>query len=158
MFRREKSISIAAAPEAVFHYVADIRRHGEWGAQIWNITLQPGSEHGPGTTFAGSDQRGLFGRSLIRILAEEPPVRFVYDCLDYSGHHRWSMLLAREGEGTRLRYQLERLQGPWWVRLTQPILLWPLGGRRYVQTGLAHIKAILEADHLANRQVRRLAI
>jgi hypothetical protein len=59
MFRREKSIYIAAAPEAVFHYVADIRRHGEWGAQIWNITLQPGSEHGPGTTFAGSDQRGF---------------------------------------------------------------------------------------------------
>ncbi len=47
---------------------------------------------------------------------------------------------------------------PWWMRLAQPILIWPLAGRRYVQTGLANIKAILEADHLANRQVRRLAI
>ena len=158
MFRREKSISIAAAPEAVFHYVADIGRHGEWGAQVWDITLEPGPEHGPGTTFAASAHTGLFGRSLIRVVAEEAPVRFVYDCLDYSGHHRWSMFLTPEGEGTRLRYRMERLQGPWWMRLTQPILIWPFAGRRYVQTGLANIKAILEADYPANRQVRRLAI
>jgi hypothetical protein len=158
MFRREKTIYIAAAPEAVFQYVADIRRHGEWGAQAWDITLEPGPAHGPGTTFAASAKTGLFGRSLIRIVTEEPPVRFVYDCLDWSGHHRWSMFLAPEGEGTRLRYQLERLQGPWWMRLAQPILIWPLAGRRSVQTGLANLKAILEADHLANQQVKRLAI
>jgi hypothetical protein len=98
MFRREKTIYIAAAPEALFHYVADIRRHGEWGAQIWNITLEPGSEHGPGTTFAGSDQKGLFGRSLIRIVAEEPPVRFVYDCLDYGGAPPLVNVAGREKE------------------------------------------------------------
>ena len=44
---------------------ADIRRHGEWGAQVWNITL----EHGPGATFAGSAHTRLFGRSLIRVVA-----------------------------------------------------------------------------------------
>ena len=38
MFRREKTISIAAPPEVVFQYVADIRRHGEWGSQAWDIT------------------------------------------------------------------------------------------------------------------------
>lgn len=157
MFRREKNIYIAAPPEVVFEYVADIRRHGEWGAQAWDITLEPGPEHGPGATFTAGAHMALLGRSIIRIEASEPPVRFVYDCLDFSGHHRWSMFLVPEGTGTRLRYQVERLQGPWWVRLTQPILLWPLGGRRYVHTGLANIKAILESDHLANQQVRRLA-
>lgn len=158
MFRREKTIYIATAPEAVFQYVADIRRHGEWGAQAWDITLEPGPEYGPGTTFAAAAHIEILGRSIIRIEASEPPIRFVYDCLDFSGHYRWSMLLAPEGDGTRLRYQIERLQGPWWVRLSQPILLWPLGGRPYLQTGLVNIKAILEADHLANRQVKRLAI
>ena len=58
MFRREKTIYIAAAPEAVFQYVADIGRHGEWGAQAWNITREPGPEEGPGTTFAASAHTG----------------------------------------------------------------------------------------------------
>jgi hypothetical protein len=100
----------------------------------------------------------FLGRSTIRIVAEEPPVRFVFDCSDWSGFHRWSMLLQPEGTGTRLRYRLERLQGPWWMHVLQPILLWPLGGRRYVRTGLANIKGLLETKTPSSQKVRRLAL
>ena len=85
MFRREKTISIAAPLEVVFQYVADIRRHGEWGSQAWDITLEPDPQQGPGTTFAGSALTRLFGRSLTRIKASEAPVRFVSDCLGDGG-------------------------------------------------------------------------
>jgi hypothetical protein len=30
-FSREESIAIGAPPETVFHYIADLRRHSEWG-------------------------------------------------------------------------------------------------------------------------------
>ena len=73
----------------------------------------PGPERGPGATFASTAQMRFLGRSTIRIVTEEPPVRFVFDCSDWSGCYRWSMLLQPEGTGTRLRYRMERLQGPW---------------------------------------------
>lgn len=157
-FSREESIAIGAPPEAVFHYIADLRRHGEWGAQTWDITPVPGPERGPGATFASTAQMRFLGRSTIRIVAEEPPVRFVFDCVDWSGCHRWSMLVQPEGTCTRLRYRMERLQGPWWMHVLQPILLWPLGGRRYMRTALANIKMLLETEHQASRGVKKLAL
>lgn len=158
MFRREESISIAASPEAVFQYVVDLRRHSEWGAQIWEITLVSDVAYGPGATFAATAQLRLFGQSTIRVVAEEPPVHFVYDCLDWSGHYRWSMLLVPEGTGTRLHYRVERLAGPWWVRLFQAWLIWPLGGRRYVRTGLANLKTHMEGENTTSQKMRRLAL
>lgn len=142
MFGREESIYIQAAPEAVFNYVADLRRHAEWAAQAMNIAVEPGPD-----TFFSSTVR--LGRGRMRayghVITEEPPGRFIYECRDSSGHYRWSMLLQAEGTGTRLIQRMERLQGPWWIRLIQPHFLWPLHGRPSVQKGLANIKARLEA-------------
>jgi hypothetical protein len=161
-FRRQESIFIEALPEAVFHHVSDLRRHSEWGAQAWNIIPEPGPEHGPGATFVASAHMPIFGRVLgqatIRIVVEESPVRFVFDCIDWSGCHRWSMLLQPEGTGTQLRYQVERLQGPWWMRVFQPILFWPYFGRRYARAALTNIKVLLEADHSTSQKVKRLIL
>jgi hypothetical protein len=150
MFGREESISIEAAPEAVFCYVADIRRHAEWAAQALNIIVERGPEHGPGTTFSSTVRIGR-GRIIAhgRIITEEAPVRFIYECRDLWGHYRWSMILQAEGTGTRLTQGMERLQAPLWVCLIQANFLWPLLGRPSVRNGLANIKARLEASKLA---------
>jgi hypothetical protein len=146
-FQREMSIYIEAVPETVFRYVADIGRHAEWSTQRLSITSEPGPEHGPGATFASSVWVGFLlpTKAHIRVIAEEPPDRFVYECQDLSGYYRWTMLLQPEGKGTRLTQRMERLQGPLWIRLLQPGLVWPLYGHRAVGNGLAHIKAHLEA-------------
>jgi uncharacterized protein YndB with AHSA1/START domain len=146
-FCREMSIYIDAAPEKLFRYVADISRHAEWSTQRLSITSEPDPEHGSSTTFASTALVGFLlpVTGHIRVIAEEPPVRFVYECQDISGHYRWTMLLQPEGKGARLTQRMERLQGPLWIRLTQPGLVWPLYGRRAVGKGLANIRAHLEA-------------
>lgn len=148
MFGREESTYIEAAPEAVFCYVADIRRHVEWAAQPLNIKVEPSPEHGSGTTFSSTVRIGR-GRFIAqgRVIIEEPPVRYIYECRDFSGHYRWSMVLQAEGAGTRLTQRMERLHAPWWVCLIQANVLWPLHGRPSVQKGLANIKTHLEASN-----------
>jgi hypothetical protein len=71
--------SAPAAQQAARFASAEAVRWLEWGVRNY----QPGPAHGPGTTFAGSAHTGLFGRSLIRVVSEDPPVRFVYGCLNY---------------------------------------------------------------------------
>lgn len=145
-FGRQVSIFIAETPDLVFRYVIDMRRHAEWSAEPLEIRLEPGPEHGPGTHFtstAGVGRRRITGRG--RIIAEEPPTRFVYESTDLFGCHRWTMTLQAQGTGTRLTQRIERLAGPLWVRLLQPLLLWPLAGHRSVKKGLATLKVRLEA-------------
>lgn len=52
MFSGAVSAFIQTPPEMDFGYIADIGRHGEWGAQRRDVT--PQKEHGPDTTFAAS--------------------------------------------------------------------------------------------------------
>jgi uncharacterized protein YndB with AHSA1/START domain len=109
-FSREMRIYIEAAPEIVFRYVADIRRHTEWSADPLEIRLEPGPEYGPGTTFtsvASIGSKRITGHGCV--IAEEPPTRFVYESRDLFGHHRWTMTLRPEGPGTRLTQRMERL-------------------------------------------------
>jgi hypothetical protein len=151
------SIFIEAAPETVFRYVAYIGRHAEWSAQTLSITLDPYSEHRSSATFTTTAIVGFLlpVTGHIRVIAVEPPVRFVYECQDISGHYCWTMLLQPEGKGTRLTQRMDRLQGPLWILLSQPGLVWPLYGRRAVGKGLANIKAHLEAmraESLTNQE------
>jgi uncharacterized protein YndB with AHSA1/START domain len=144
-FSRQMRIYIEAAPETVFRYVTDIGRHVEWSAQT--LSIKPDPEHGSGATFASTALVGFLlpVAGHISVIAEEAPIRFVYEYQDLSGYYRWTMLLQPEGKGTRLTQRMERLQGPFWIRLAQRGLVWPLYGRRAVGKGLANIKAHLEA-------------
>jgi|SRR5690242_3077761 len=147
LFGRELSTYIEVSPETVFHYIADISRHGEWSADPLEITQSAGSDHGPGATFTTLAHVGKNTiAAQVCIIAEEPPVRFIYEGKDLFGHHRWTMTLRAEGNGTCLTQRMERVQGPLWVRLLQPYILWPTAGRRSVGKGLARIKSRLEAE------------
>jgi len=146
-FSREMSTYIEAAPEIVFRYIADIRRHAEWSTDPLEIRLEPGPDHGPGATFTTTAHVGK-GKILAQVcvVAEEPPLRFVYESRDLFGHHRWTITLRPDGTGTRLIQRMERLRGPLWLRLLQPYILWPTVGRRSVGKALASIKAQMEAN------------
>jgi hypothetical protein len=61
-----------------------------------------------------------------------------------SGVHRWTFELIPEGDGTQVRYGLERLSAPLYFRVMQP-LMWRLIGRKMLVKGLNNIKARVEA-------------
>lgn len=148
MFSGAVSAFIQAPPETIFEYVADIGRHSEWGAQRQEVA--PISGYSPDGAFAASIHLGpLALPSRIRVIEKQAPTRLVYECLDWSGHYRWTMLLHPEGSGVRLTHRVERIQGPLWIRLIQGWFLWPFFGSRYARNGLAHIKARLEAGNYA---------
>jgi uncharacterized protein YndB with AHSA1/START domain len=149
MFAKQIAISIPAAPEAVFAYVSDLTRHGEWANEPIEIRLESGDGRTPGSTF--SSTAGVLGgvKATIRLVALDPPRRLVYDCDDMFGSYRWTLSVEPEGAGTRLTQRMERLSAPAWVRLVQPWLMWPVLGRRGVSRGLANIRARLTAPEIA---------
>ena len=143
-FAREETIQIQAPASTVFDYVADVRRHPEWAAQRLQVRAR-GRDTDPLNTYDSTARLGLPIRGTIRIVSAEPPLRFAYECEDMSGHHLWTMSLRTVGGGSRLTMRVERLAGPLWVRLLQPILMWPLVGRPGVRKALVNIKRSVEA-------------
>jgi hypothetical protein len=142
-FAREESIQIQAPAGAVFDYVADVRRHPEWAAQRLEVQLQNRSTSSL-STYDSIAHLGMPIKGTIRVVSAEPPLRFAYECEDMSGHYLWTVSLRTLGGGSRLTLRVERLAGPWWVRLLQPILIWPLVGRPGVRRAVGNIKERVE--------------
>ena len=140
-FSREISIFITVTPEVVYRYISDIRRHAEWATEPLDIMPEPGLAR----RFRSVAQLGPMKiKALVEVLSEEPPSRLVYQCKDLFWLHRWTVTLDAEGSGTRLIQRVERIEGPWWVRLLQPMVLWPAVGKSDVQNGLHNLKNRLE--------------
>jgi Polyketide cyclase / dehydrase and lipid transport len=145
MFAKEKSIHVEATPEAVFDYVSDIHRHPEWARHP--LTMR---EMGVGKYESTSKVMHLEPRSEIQVETVERPRPFTYLCDDnVAGKYRWHFDIAPAASGTTIKYGLERLRAPLWVRLVQPWLLWPMDGRVGVLIGLANIKRALESSEAA---------
>lgn len=141
MFVKEKSIHVNATPEAIFDYVADIRRHPEWARHP--LTMR---ETGDGKYESTAKVMHLEPKTQIQIETVERPRRFTYLCDDnVAGKYRWHFDISLAGSGSTIKYGFERLRAPLWVRLVQPWLLWPMDGRVGVLIGLANIKRAVEA-------------
>lgn len=145
----EKNTFIDASPDEVYGYATDIRRHPEWAYNPLEIEHVSGPEMGVGATFKSVARRtaGFVGtfRGHIKVVGTDAPRRFVYEVQDDSGHYRWSMLFAPEGQGTRITHRFEKYAGPWVLWFLQPALIWPMVGSQQVAGGLANLKAKLEA-------------
>lgn len=143
MFTRGRSITIKASPEAVFDYVSDLTRHGEWSAQPMKIAvngpLQPGTTYTSGAHFMGS----IPGKG--QILEADRPRRFTFDAADSSGHYKWYFNITPEGDGVRLDYGFERLSAPLPFLLLQGVFFWPVFGNKWAGQSLERIKAKVEA-------------
>ena len=143
MFVKEKSIHVDATPEVVFDYVSDILRHPEWAKHKLTIRTTPGGRY---ESTAQVVPGHLEPRTAIRIETKERPHRFTYVCDDgFVGQYRWHFQITAAGSGSTIKYGVERLQAPLWVKLVQPWVLWPIDGRAGVLTGLANIKRAVEA-------------
>lgn len=143
-FKKEKSVRVAAPPEAVFDYVSDIKRHPEWA--MHQMVMR---ERGDGTFESTVKVMNLEPRTVIHVETRDRPRRFTFLCDDNTvGQYRWTFDITPDGAGSRIKYGMERLHAPLWVQLTQAWMLWPTDGRRGVITGLANIKRALETTEM----------
>ncbi len=142
MFVKRKTITINASPEAVYDYVSDISRHTEWARHKLIIR-----KVGEGRYESSTEVMHLEPRSVLEVETRDRPRRFSFFSNDsIAGKYRWHFDIAREGQGSKVEYGLERLNASLTVKLIQPWLLWPMDGRGGVMTGLANIKRNLEAQ------------
>ena len=127
MFAKEKSIYVEAAPEAVFDYVSNIRRHPEWA--MHPLVMR---ERGDGTFESTATVMHLEPRTVIRVESQERPRLFTFLCDDnIAGKYRWTFDIKPAGAGCKVRYGVERLDAPAWVKLVQPWSLWPITMRSW---------------------------
>lgn len=141
MFVREKSIHIEASPEAVYDYVSDIGRHPEWAKQ--KLIMRP---LGDGRFESLMTMGALKAVSVIHVEKADRPRTFVYVADDnVSGPHRWRFDITPQSGGSNVKFTLERMHEALFIRLLQPVVMFPLIGRPGMLKGLANIKRTLEA-------------
>ena len=139
-FAREKAITIAAPPEAVYDYVSDISRHPEWAYHKLLI-----KSVGAGRFESNAEVLHLEMASVLNVETTDRPHRFTFISQDgMDGTYRWHFDMSPANEGTQLKYGLERLEARLWVQLTQPWLFWTVVGRQGMVGALANIKRNLE--------------
>lgn len=106
----EQQIAVNAAPDAVFSYVADLTKHGEWARHP--IEIQKTSE-GPlsvGSTYASDSRFMGKHKAQITVTEYEPSSRFTFEAEDDTGRFRHYFVVQREDGGTRLTKGTEDLK------------------------------------------------
>ena len=140
-FKRSLSTHVDAPPEVLYDYLTDLSRHPEWADQPMEMKVD-GEPVAPGTTFSTTVKfMGIGIRATGRVKEMQRPERFVYECTDSSGTHRWTMAIQPDGEGSRLTQTLERVWVPLHVKLVQARVMWPIWGRPQIGRGLSNIRA-----------------
>jgi hypothetical protein len=121
MTRYQNDIWIGAPPEAVFDYVADLTRHGEWAAQPLKVEAL-GGERAEGARFRTAAHQ--FGRDNINeqtVLDYDRPRRFAFEARGREGRFVHAFDLVAEADGTRLTKSMEVLKARLLVRLLTPV-------------------------------------
>ena len=147
-FVRTADVDIAAPPEEVFAYVADLTKHPEWADQPMTVAHVAGPASGPGATFETTVVIDMpvghkDEKATVTVVEADAPRRMVYEATGSDGHHRWTIDLTGD-TATHVRQTVERLDGPLWIKAVQP-LLWKAMGGKMVNTGLANLKQRVES-------------
>ena len=137
-------VSINASPEAVFEYVSDFSRHGEWNE---GLSVESVSD---GPTTEGSEYRSvgrIFGRDIpnkIKVTAYDAPDRIAFtstDNKDFLFYH--DLKFEAQGDGTLLTRTVEFDWNPVMAVIVKA-LLEPLVGTPSMNKSFRNLKAKLE--------------
>jgi uncharacterized membrane protein len=117
------SVEIARRPEDVFAYLDDLRRHGEWQAQIVSVEVET-----DGPTRAGTRARetrrvpGGPRTMTYEITEHDPPRKASFRGLDGPVRPVGTVTVEPVGDGSRSRVTLELdLEGHGWGKLVAPL-------------------------------------
>jgi len=152
VFVRSVEEHIAATPERVFSFLSDIRMHPEWSANPLTVEHVSGPITGHGAVYTSIVTEAMPGRSgpikgVVTVIESHAPELFVYECVDDAGRFQWMFECTRWNDTTVLRHTVERVSGPWYVRMFQP-LVWRLVGVKQARDGLAKLRRIAERPPL----------
>lgn len=143
MPRFEKSIDINVPPQKAYEYLADVAKHGEWGAH--NLTAEKTSE-GPiavGTTFSTLGHQFGAHKGVVTIRELVPNQKIVYESNDDTAQMRHTFVLAPQNGGTRVTKVFETIKTGLLLTIFRPSMY--LVAPRNVQADLKRIKAKLES-------------
>ncbi|HLF76424.1 MAG TPA: SRPBCC family protein [Dehalococcoidia bacterium] len=142
MLRHSATILIAAAPQRVFAYLADVSRHPEWAGD--ELRIEP-LDDGPvrlDWRFR-SVGRQLGARADLNVVSEfDPPWGLAFEVDGNEGRFRNSFVLEEANAGTRLTKTFESLETRGLARLAQ--LVYPLIAAPTMRRDLKRIKERLE--------------
>jgi uncharacterized protein YndB with AHSA1/START domain len=118
------TVDVKAPQVAVFDYVADVSRHGEWGSA--DDRMKATAER-PGPTAMGSRYKadgmlnGKPNASVVTITALESPKRLAFDAEDSNSvfHHEFTFSPA--GGGTHVERHVTMTKGPFYFPLVLAI-------------------------------------
>ena len=135
-------VSINAKPEAVFAYVSDLTRHGEWnsGLRIEAVTSGPVSVGSQYRSWGKPGNR----RNDIEITDYQPPTRFTFVAHDPNFKdvtHKFAV--NSQGDGSVVERAVTAHMAPF-VWFVWRLILWPLFDRPGMNKSLAALKAELE--------------
>lgn len=116
--RRTFSVAIDVPQDAVFSYVSDLTRHGEWsGAPLAIEPLTPGPVRAGSRYRSKGETRGREVVSEIEVTEYEPPARFAFVATSPSTTFRHQFSLRPAQAGTLVERVLTRTRAVLKVRL-----------------------------------------
>jgi uncharacterized protein YndB with AHSA1/START domain len=147
-FVRTAETDIAASAEEVYAYLADLSRHPEWADQPMTVEHVSGPASGPGATYRTHVDIDLpVGHkkedATVVVVDAVAAKRVAFEATGSDGHYRWTIDLTAQGATTHVEQRVERLDGPVWIKVVQP-LMWKALGAKMVDNGLANLKDRVE--------------
>ncbi len=125
----EASVTIDAAPEAVWSVVSDVTRVGEWSGECRGCVWAPGS-NAPvtGARFRGRNRRsGFRWTRLNEVVRAEPPTEFVWRTVPsgpFPDSVEWRLGIAPDGSGSRVTESFRIVKLPrimeWGIAIVMP--------------------------------------
>jgi uncharacterized protein YndB with AHSA1/START domain len=139
-------VVINAQPEAVFAYVSDLTRHGEWsGGRLTVEALSPGpvavgSQYRSRGDVAGQKDRA----NELRVTQYQPPARFAFVAQDPSvGAVAHEFSFTSQAGGTLMERTVTMEMAPV-IAFVFKSVVYPLIGKPMMDKSLAALKARLE--------------
>ena len=141
--RFTKELSINAAPEKVFAYVADLTRHPEWANHKLKIEASSDAPLGVGSKFNSvGHQMGMESHDEVTVVTYEPLQRFAYEAKSKDGRFRHLIELRPDGSATRVTKSMEVVEASLGTKLMTPLIFLMAPG--VLSKDLRRIKARLE--------------
>ena len=143
MARFAREIVIKAPPEAVFDYVADMPRHGEWAQHELAVTQTSQGDVGVGSTFSSVGHQFGTQRETQTVVDYAAGTRFAFDAKGSIGTVRHAFDLAPQDGATKVTKTMEVTKPSLMARFMAPMIARQT--KKALHVDLERIKAKLEA-------------
>ena len=138
-----KETVINAAPQQVFDYVSDLRKHPEWAQHGLEVTQTSPGPIQAGATFSSVAHQFGTQRETQVVTEYAPDTRFAFEATGSLGIARHIFALTPDGAVTRVTKSMQLIKPSLMARVMGPMI--SSQQRKALAVDLERIKAKLEA-------------